>query len=194
MATICAQTVTFALPENDTRQQNISLGQAQDLSFKYLKYASSSRILSIPLHGLTTTVKDALATALESQKAGTVSLVDGGLSYAVGHILTTAQGVSVIVTSIVDVAGEINGISLINKGSSVTTGTKATTATPPGGSGCTISIATLTDQLTIVPDSHIDLGNGAGVFIVAQWLDTSFDFTKNNHDSWNGTLTFFKVA
>ena len=119
MATIAAVTVTFALPENDTREQNVSLGHAQDLTWKYLKYAASTRRITIPLNGLTTTVKDALATALEADADGCV---------------------------------------------------------------------------TIDPDSHVNLGAGAGTAITAQWIDKAFEFTKTNHDSWSGVLNFIRVT
>ena len=119
MATIFGVTVTFALPENDTRQQNTSLGQAQDLTWKFLKFASSNRKIAIPLKGLTTVIKESLATALEADADG-------------------------------------NG--------------------------------------TIAPDSNIDLGAGAGTSITAQWIDPSFDFTKDNHDSWSGVLNFVKTS
>ncbi len=119
MATIFGVTVTFALPENDTRQQNRSIGRAHDGTIKVNKFRGSDRIIVIPLRGLTETVKESLATALE-----------GAANF----------------------------------------------------------------QGTIAPDSHVNLGAGAGTSITAQWLDNAFDFTKNKHDSWDGTLTFQRLA
>jgi hypothetical protein len=75
MATIFGVTVTFALPENDTRRQNDAHIQASDGTFKYYKYRTSDRILVIPLRGLSTTTKNSLATALEgdADKSGTIA-------------------------------------------------------------------------------------------------------------------------
>ncbi len=195
MSTIAGITVTFGLPENDTRQQNASLGQAQDLTWKYFNYGASSRVISIPLHGLTTVIKDALATALESQKANAITLVAGGLTYNLNDILSSTTGtypVKVKVTAINGAPGAVVGLSLYDKGSGITTGTKATTG--GGNNACTFSVDSLTDQLTIAPDSHIDLGAGAGIPITAQWIDPSFNFTKSSHDAWFGTLTFMRVV
>jgi hypothetical protein len=119
MATIAGVTLTFALPENDTRRQNTTLGQAQDLTWKFFKHGASDRMISIPLHGLTTTVKDSLATALEADADGNV---------------------------------------------------------------------------TIAPDSHVDLGAGAGTSITGQWIDPVFEFAKNIHDSWSGVLNFVRTS
>ena len=90
MATIFGVTCTFGLPENDTRQQNVSLGQAQDLTWKFLRYAASTRYISIPLHGLTTTVKESLISALEADADHNVVIdpdahvdLGGGLGVAV---------------------------------------------------------------------------------------------------------------
>jgi hypothetical protein len=111
--------ITAGLPENDTRDQNRSLGQAQDGSWKCLKFGSSKKTIIIPLHNLSTTLKNSLITALEAD--------------------SDAQG-------------------------------------------------------TITPDANIDLGNGVGTAITAQWIDPEFNFTKSNHDSWSGSLTFVYVA
>jgi len=119
MATIAGQTVTFALPENDTRRQNISVGQAADGSFKFLKFRASDRIIRIPLRNITTSAKDSLLSALE-----------GDADYTV----------------------------------------------------------------TIVPDSHVDLGAGGGSSITAKWVDQEFNAVKNNHNSWDLVLTFVRVT
>ena len=66
MGTIAGVTITFGLPENDTRIQNVSIGQAWDGSWKTVKYRTSDRKITIPLRGLTTTLKNQLVTALES--------------------------------------------------------------------------------------------------------------------------------
>jgi len=195
MSSIAGVTLTFGLPENDTRQQNASLGQAQDLTWKYFNFATSSRLISIPLHGLTTTVKDALATALESQKANAITLVAQGLGYSQYDILSSTTGIYPVkakVMSINGAPGAVVSIALYDKGSGITTGTKATTG--GGNNACTFSVDSLTDQLTIAPDSHIDLGAGAGVPVTAQWIDQSFNFTKSSHDAWFGILNFMRVV
>jgi hypothetical protein len=195
MASIAGVTVTFGLPENDTRQQNASFGQAQDLTWKYVNYGASNRIISIPLHGLTTTIKDALATALEAQKAGTIAVVAGGSGYHVSDALILAGGTYPVIAGVLTLSGSaVATVSLLYRGSGITTGTKATTVSPAGGSACTIAVSTLTYQLTIAPDSHVDLGAGAGVSITAQWIDSSFEFTKTTHDAWSGILNFVRVV
>lgn len=65
MATIFGQTVTFALPENDDREQQVSVGEAWDGTYQFYKYGSSRRNIVIPLRGLTTSAKNSLLTALE---------------------------------------------------------------------------------------------------------------------------------
>ena len=119
MAQIAGQTVTFALPENDTRAQNVSVGQAADGSFKFYKFRASDRIISIPLRGLTTSLKDSLASALEADADYTVA---------------------------------------------------------------------------IAPDSHVDLGGGAGVSINAKWIDKQFNAIKERHNFWSVTLNFVRVV
>jgi hypothetical protein len=119
MATIAGVTVTFALPENDTRQLSVSMGQSQDLSWQYKKIANPTRIIRIPLRGLTTTIKDNLITALLADADGNVS---------------------------------------------------------------------------IDPDAHVNLGNGAGTAVNAQWVDQTVDFKKTTHDFWEGELTFVYIS
>jgi len=119
MATIAGVTVTFALPENDTRNQNVIVGEAEDGSNKYFKHRASDKIIVIPIRGLTTTTKESLLDALEADADRVI---------------------------------------------------------------------------TIVPDSHVDLGNGVGTSITAFWLDTDLDFRKTRHDFWEGSLTFKYVS
>jgi hypothetical protein len=57
---------TYGMPEEDEREQNISLGQATDNSFKFVKFGNSKRILTIPLHGFSTANKELLQTAFEA--------------------------------------------------------------------------------------------------------------------------------
>ena len=109
----------FALPENDTRQQQVTLGEAWDNSFQFYKFGASRRVITIPLRNKTTAVKNSLATALEADA-----------NY----------------------------------------------------------------QVTIDPDSHIDLGAGAGTAITAQWIDSEFNAVKTNHDAWSITLNFVRVV
>jgi hypothetical protein len=56
----------WALPENDSRQQNDSLGQAASGSVKCYKFRASDRIATIILKGKSTTVKNNLGAALEA--------------------------------------------------------------------------------------------------------------------------------
>lgn len=118
-ATIAGRTVTFGLPENDTRRQNVTLGEAWDGTFKFFKLRGSTKFITIPIRGLTTTNKEALLDDLEADA-----------NY----------------------------------------------------------------QVNIVPDSHVDLGNGAGVLIVAQWIDRETNFVKTTHDFWSGSLSFIYVS
>ena len=74
MATIAGVTVTFGLPEDDTREQNDVIARASDGTFKYYKYRTSDRLLSIPISGLTTTQKSALIDALEADADKTVAI------------------------------------------------------------------------------------------------------------------------
>ena len=119
MATIAGQTVTFALPENDDRKQNDVHLQAADGTFKYYKYRTSDRILTIPLRGLSTTAKNSLASALEGDADKSV---------------------------------------------------------------------------TIAPDSHVDLGGGAGTSVTARWIDPVFAARKISHENWEVTLNFIRTA
>lgn len=107
------------MPENDTREQLVTTGQAQDLSWKMFKYGVSNKVISIPLKSLTTTTKESLLDALEADA-----------NY----------------------------------------------------------------QVTIAPDSHVDLGNGAGTSIVAMWVDKIPNFIKNTHNSWDGVLNFIYIS
>ena len=119
MATIAGVDVgAFSLPENDTRRQQRTLGEAWDGSFQFYKFGASKRIITIILHGKTTAKKDELATALEADA-----------NY----------------------------------------------------------------QVAIDPDSHVDLGGGAGTAITGQWLDDEFNATKGDHDFWDIIMNFQKV-
>ena len=111
--------VGFAsLPENDTRQQRVTLGEAWDGSFQFYKFGSSRRVIPIILRRKTTTLKNSLATALEADA-----------NY----------------------------------------------------------------QVTLDPDSHVDLGAGAGTAITGQWIDAEFNATKVDHDAWDIQMNFVKV-
>jgi hypothetical protein len=57
---------TYGMPEEDEREQNTSVGQATDNSFKFVKFGNSKRILTIPLHGFSTANKELLQTAFEA--------------------------------------------------------------------------------------------------------------------------------
>ena len=119
MATIAGVTVTFALPENDTRKQNDAHIQAADGTFKYYKYRTSDRLLAIPLRGMSTTTKNSLVSALEGDADKSV---------------------------------------------------------------------------TIAPDSHVDLGGGAGTNVTARWIDPVFDARKTNNEKWDVDLSFVRTA
>lgn len=66
MASIAGLSCTFGMPENDEREQKISLGQAVDGSCKYIKYGKSRKTITIPVRGLSTTDKTTLENYLES--------------------------------------------------------------------------------------------------------------------------------
>ena len=119
MATIAGVEVGgFALPENDSRQQNVSIGQAADATFQFRKFRTSDRLITIILKRKSTTIKDNLGTALEADADYNVS---------------------------------------------------------------------------IDPDSPVDLGGGAGVAINAQWVDKQFNAVKVTHDAWDITLNFVRI-
>lgn len=120
MATIAGRNVgAFRLPENDSRQQNVSVGQAADGSFKFYKFRASDRLITIVLVNKTTTLKNLIGSDLE-----------GDADYTIA----------------------------------------------------------------IVPDSHVDLGAGAGTSINAKWIDRQFNAVKVTHDSWTITLNFIRVV
>ena len=48
-------------------------------------------------------------------------------------------------------------------------------------------------QVTLDPDSHVDLGGGAGTAITGQWIDERFHAVKVGHDAWDIQLNFVKV-
>ena len=75
MPTIAGVTTPeFSLPENDTRQQNVTIGKAVDGTFKRLKYRTSDRTTTITLKKMSTAVKDSLGAALEADVDGSVSI------------------------------------------------------------------------------------------------------------------------
>jgi hypothetical protein len=63
------------MPEVDEREQRVSIGQASDGTWKVYKYASSRKVITIPVHGLTTTNKTSLQSYLESSPSQMVKLV-----------------------------------------------------------------------------------------------------------------------
>lgn len=115
MGSIQGISCTFGMPENDEREQNISLGQAGDGTWKRVSFGNSRRILDIPLHGFTTADKTSLIDALENSTS---------------------------------------------------------------------------KMVTLIPDSHINLGGGYGTGVYAQLLDEVLDFQKTNHERWEGIFTF----
>lgn len=72
------ETGAWALPENDTRQQNVSIGQAADGTFHFRKFRASDRIITIILKSKSDTIKDALVTALEADANYNVPLHPDG--------------------------------------------------------------------------------------------------------------------
>jgi hypothetical protein len=72
--TIAGVSVIFGLPETDIRNQNITRGQAQDKTWKVYKHAASDKPFTISLHGLTTSVKNSLFTALEADADGLIAI------------------------------------------------------------------------------------------------------------------------
>ena len=49
-------------------------------------------------------------------------------------------------------------------------------------------------DITITPDAHVDLGNGAGTAITAKWMDGGFNLKKVTHDAWDIVLTFRRTG
>jgi hypothetical protein len=55
----------------------------------------------------------------------------------------------------------------------------------------TALLAAQTTTVAITPDSHIDLGNGAGTLVNAYWLGPDLDqWVKDAHDAWTIPLVF----
>jgi hypothetical protein len=48
-------------------------------------------------------------------------------------------------------------------------------------------------QGAIVPDANIDLGNGAGTSVTAQWMDKQFAASRND-PNWNVDLNFGYIS
>ena len=46
---------------------------------------------------------------------------------------------------------------------------------------------------SLAPETHIDLGGGAGVAVNAQWLDGKFVATPDNYESWSTVLHFVRI-
>lgn len=57
----------------------------------------------------------------------------------------------------------------------------------------TFLFANETANITITPDSHVDLGAGAGVAITTKWIDARFDPSPFRYQAWDVTLVFRKV-
>lgn len=112
-------TGAWGLPEDDTRRQNVSIGQAASGAVKFYKFRASDRTFTIILKSKTGTIKDALATALE-----------GDADYTV----------------------------------------------------------------LVHPDTHVDVGGGAGVEVNAKWIDPVFRAVKVNHEAWDITLNFLYIS
>jgi hypothetical protein len=75
MATIAGVDVgAFALPQEDRRKQNISLGQAADGTFSKRVLRAPDEMFRIILKGKSTSTKNSLRTALEADADGNVSI------------------------------------------------------------------------------------------------------------------------
>jgi hypothetical protein len=86
MATIAGLSCTFGLPESDEREQNVSLGQAGDGSWKRVKFADSKRASLIPLHGLSTADKTTLENIVENSSNQQVKVVsDSHINLGAGN-------------------------------------------------------------------------------------------------------------
>jgi hypothetical protein len=82
---------SWALPENDSRSQNDSLGQAASGAVKGLKFRASDRMVTIILKGKSTTIKNNLGAALEGATARAGQLVPESWIDAGAGVNTTAN-------------------------------------------------------------------------------------------------------
>ena len=51
-----------------------------------------------------------------------------------------------------------------------------------------------TQNITITPDSHVDLGAGTGAAVTGKWMDPDLNPLKVTHDAWDITLTFRRTG
>ncbi len=75
MGSIEGLTCIFGMPEEDERERNVSLGQAADGSWKRVIFGNNRKILTIPIHGLSTEDKNTLLANLESSASKMVMLI-----------------------------------------------------------------------------------------------------------------------
>jgi hypothetical protein len=111
--------------------------------------------------GIASCTADAGGTIISVQ-----SITAIGTGYSVANGLnTTASAGSGCKLNITVINGAVDTVTLTNKGAKYTTGTKTTTVAPTGGTGCTISVATIesaTDKNggTLYLDGGISSGTG----------------------------------
>lgn len=78
----------------------------------------------------------------------TVSIGSGGTGYSVNDVLTVAQGVGGTLLVVTAGGGVVSAVRRLMPGSAYTVANgKATTVSPPGGTGCTINVLTLLLQV-----------------------------------------------
>lgn len=87
----------------------------------------------------------------------TVSITAGGTGYTVGDILTLASGTGGKVTVATVSAGVVTAVTVTTPGSGYTTGAgHATTASPAGGTGCTINVTAIVQESLVNATLRID--------------------------------------
>lgn len=100
----------------------------------------------------TPTITNSAGTIGTTYNTVTVVAVNAaGTGYNVNDILTLTEGTNtctVIVTGVT--AGAVDSVTILEAGRNYSTGSKATTVVPDGGTGCTITVSTVADSSTTI--------------------------------------------
>jgi len=86
-------------------------------------------------------------------EVATIAIGAGGSGYSVNDVLSLAtptDGTPATARVTGVTAGVVTGVLLLTAGTGYSTGVKATTVSPAGGSGCTINVLTLVDGFNVI--------------------------------------------
>ncbi len=85
------------------------------------------------------------------------TIATAGANYNINNVLSVTGVASTLLVTGVDATGGVTSVELMTVGTGATAGTKATTVTPTGGVGCTITIASGDidfTELAVTPNNH----------------------------------------